>query len=190
MLNRWEGIGNLGKDPETRYTTGANPTAVCRYSIAVEKGYGENKKTVWVNIVSFGKRAESDQRYLAKGKKVYVSGELDIREYDKQDGTKGYITEVTADKTEYLSPREQTDGWPPQTGYQQNAYPAPQPQYQAPPQQQAPAPQQYVPPASQVPPQGQYVTREQYEAEKQQQMQFQPPQPQGFTALQDDDIPF
>jgi len=190
MLNRWEGIGNLGKDPETRYTTGANPTAVCRYSIAVEKGFGDNKKAVWVNIVTFGKRAESDQKFLAKGKKVYVSGELDIREYDKQDGSKGYITEVTADKVEYLSAREQTDGWPPQTGYSQQYQAPQQPMQPQPAPQPVPQQQNYVPTASQVPPQGQYITREQYEAEKQQQFNVPNGNPQGFTALSDDDIPF
>ena len=87
MLNRFEGIGHLGKDPEVRYTTGEKRTAICRFSIAVQKGYGENKKTVWVNIVSFGKLAENCGKFLAKGRKVYVAGELDIREYDKQDGS-------------------------------------------------------------------------------------------------------
>jgi single-strand DNA-binding protein len=122
MLNRWEGIGNLGKAPETRYTTGANPTAVCRFSIAVEKGYGDNKKTVWVNIVTFGKLAENCQKFLAKGRKVYAAGELDVREYDKQDGTRGYITEISANTIEFLSSREQQDNWPPQ-GYGQGYQP-------------------------------------------------------------------
>ena len=180
MLNRWEGIGNLGKDPETRYTTGSNPTAVCRFTIAVDKGYGENKKTVWVNIVTFGKLAENCQKFLQKGRKVYASGELDIREYDKQDGTKGYITEVNARDIEFLSARESQDNWPPQ-GYAQpqqnsaviNTQPLPNPQY-APVQQTQTVPQQ-----------SQFITREQYEQEKMQ-MQSQA----GFTALTDEDIPF
>lgn len=167
MLNRWEGIGNLGKDPETRYTTGSNPTAVCRFTIAVDKGYGENKKTVWVNIVTFGKLAENCQKFLQKGRKVYASGELDIREYDKQDGSRGYITEVTANTVEFLSSMEQSN-WPPQNSAVINTQPIPNPQYA---------------PAQQPQPQQQYITREQYEAEKAQ-------APQGFTALTNEDIPF
>lgn len=169
MLNRWEGIGNLGKDPETRYTTGSNPTAVCRFTIAVDKGYGENKKTVWVNIVTFGKLAENCQKFLQKGRKVYAAGELDIREYDKQDGSRGYITEVTANTVEFLSSMEQNN-WPPQNSGVINTQPIPNPQY-APVQQTMAAPQQ------------QYITREQYEAEKAQ-------TPQGFTALTNEEIPF
>lgn len=167
MLNRWEGIGNLGKDPETRYTTGSNPTAVCRFTIAVDKGYGENKKTVWVNIVTFGKLAENCQKFLQKGRKVYAAGELDIREYDKQDGSRGYITEVTANTVEFLSSMEQNN-WPPQNSGVINTQPIPNPQY---------APVQHPQP------QQQYITREQYEAEKAQ-------TPQGFTALTNEEIPF
>lgn len=107
MLNKFIGIGNLGKDPETRYTQGQTPTAVCRFSIAVDHGYGERKKTVWINVATLGKLAENCQKYLAKGRKVCVVGELDIREYQKQDGSKGYITEVTARDVEFLSGQEQ-----------------------------------------------------------------------------------
>lgn len=161
MLNRWEGIGNLGKDPELRYSTGQNQTAICRFSIAVNKGYGDNKKTVWVNVVTFGKQAENCQKCLAKGKKVYVSGELDVREYDKQDGSKGYITEVSARDVEFLSSQEQkTNGWPPQTGFQQ-PQPA-QPQWTQP---QEP----------------QYITRQEY--------QQQTEMPVGFQQVEAD-IPF
>lgn len=171
MLNRWEGIGNLGKDPETRYTTGSNPTAVCRFTIAVDKGYGENKKTVWVNIVTFGKLAENCQKFLQKGRKVYASGELDIREYDKQDGSRGYITEVTANTVEFLSSMEQSN-WPPQNSGVINTQPIPNPQQYS----------QYAQ-VQQTQPQQQYITREQYEAEKAQ-------TPQGFTALTNEEIPF
>lgn len=109
MLNRWMGIGNLGKDPETRYTTGERSTAMCRFTMAVDHGYGERKKTVWMNVVAFGKLAENCQKFLRKGKKVYVDGEIDIKEYQKQDGSKGYATEVTARTVEFLSNQEQVE---------------------------------------------------------------------------------
>lgn len=135
MLNRFEGIGNLGKDPETRYTQGQTPTAICRFSIAVDHGYGERKKTVWINVATFGKLAENCQKYLAKGRKVYVAGELDIREYQKQDGSKGYITEVTARDVEFLSGQEQQN-FGQQTQQQSFAQPAQPAQTQQPAQPQ------------------------------------------------------
>lgn len=131
MLNRWEGIGNLGKDPEVRYTTGQNQTAMCRFTVAVNHGYGERKKTVWMNVVAFGKLAENCGKFLAKGKKVYVSGEIDIREYQKQDGTKGYITEVTARDVEFLSSQEQQN-FGQQNQPQQNFSQSAQPQWSNP----------------------------------------------------------
>lgn len=173
MLNRWEGIGNLGKDPETRYTTGANPTAMTKFSIAVDHGYGERKKTVWVSVVTFGRLAENCQKFLVKGKKVYVSGELDIREYQKQDGSKGYITEVTARDVEFLSAQNEQiqapaqNNWPPQTGFQQPA-------------------QQPVQPAWSQPQQEQPITYQQFKQEKAQEQM-----PAGFEQLaQQETIPF
>ena len=168
MLNRWEGIGNLGKDPETRYSTGQNQTAICRFTVAVQKGYGDNKKTVWVNIVTFGKLAENCQKFLAKGRKVYVAGELDIREYEKQDGTKGYITEVAARDVEFLSGNENT----------------------APAQQTQPAwnnPQWSQPQQSQ-PQQNQEMTYQQYQEQKKYENAM--GTQMGFQALRDDDVPF
>lgn len=139
MLNRWDGIGNLGKDPELRFSTGENRTALCRFSIAVDKGWGKNKKTVWVNIVAFGKTAENCDKYLSKGSKVFVSGELDIREYTGQDGIKRTFTEVAADKVEFLNvqdsdrapqknTQDQHDGyvtWPQYQRERQQTYDAP-----------------------------------------------------------------
>lgn len=194
MLNRWEGIGNLGKDPETRYTTGQNPTAVCRFTMAVDHGYGERKKTVWMNVVAYGKLAENCQKFLAKGKKVYASGELDIREYERNDGSKGYITETTAKTIEFLSNQEQvqqnqqamqSNGWPPQTGFSQQPQQQMQPAWSNPQQwtqPQQPAPQQ------QFPAQDQPISYQQYQQEKQQeQMQI----PAGFEQMAaNEEIPF
>ena len=160
MLNRWEGIGNLGKDPEVRYTTGEKRTAICRFSIAVNKGFGENKKTVWVNIVAFGKLAENCGKFLAKGRKVYVAGELDIREYDKQDGSKGYITEVNARDIEFLNSNE-SNATPQQTSWSQ---PQAQPAWTQPQQEQ--------------------MTYQQYQQVKAQEA------PEGFQAMPMDDCPF
>jgi single-strand DNA-binding protein len=92
-------LGNLGKDPEIRYSSGG--TAVANFSVAV----GERKKvdgewrdhTEWFNVVLFGKTAETAGEWLKKGSGVYVSGRLQTRSYDGKDGEKRYITEVVGE---------------------------------------------------------------------------------------------
>lgn len=94
-LNQCSFIGNLGKDPELRYTQGG--TAVASFSIAINEKRGEKDHTEWVRCVAWAKLAEIVNQYLAKGAKVYVAGRLRQREYEKQDGTTGYSTEVHID---------------------------------------------------------------------------------------------
>ena len=88
--------GRVVKDPELRMTAGKG-TPVATTSIAVNDGYGENKKTYFVNIVVWGKQAEFFANNVLKGQKVWVNGKLVIRDYEAKDGTKRYITEVVAD---------------------------------------------------------------------------------------------
>ena len=95
-------IGNLTRDPELRYSTGANQTAICRFSIAVNDGYGDNERTSFINIVVFGKQAENCDRYLAKGRKVAVNGRLQTGSYEK-NGQKIYTTDVVANRVEFLN---------------------------------------------------------------------------------------
>lgn len=172
MLNRFEGIGRLGKDPEVRVTTGEKQTSVCRFSIAVDKGYGQNKKTIWVNVVTFGKLAENCGKFLAKGRQTYVAGELDIQNYEKQDGSKGTFVEVVANTVEFLNSGE-NQGWgqPQQT---------PQPQWSN--------PQWSQPPAQ---PQEQQMTYQQYQEQKKYE-ESQMPQDvaSGFQKIPSDQVPF
>lgn len=107
-VNKFIGIGNLGKEPEMRFMPNGN--AVCNFSIAISERYkdktsGEQKEvTEWVNIVMFGKLAEIAGEYLAKGSKVYVEGKLKTEKYtDKNTGTDRYTTKVVAEKMEMLS---------------------------------------------------------------------------------------
>ena len=69
-------IGNLTRDPELRYSTGANQTAICRFTLAVNDGYGEKQRTNFIPIVVFGKQAENCDSYMAKGRKA--AGETEI----------------------------------------------------------------------------------------------------------------
>lgn len=94
--------GNLTIDPDLRYSTGPRQTAVCRFKIAVNDGYGENEKTSYISIVVFDKKAENCDKYLKKGNKVAIIGRIQTGSYEK-DGQKVYTTDVVADKVEFLS---------------------------------------------------------------------------------------
>lgn len=99
-------IGNLGADPEIKYTQGG--TAVCNLRIATgEAVKGQDGKwterTEWHKVVVFGKTAENCKQYLHKGKQIYLEGRLQTRSWDdKQTGAKRYITEVVAREVQFL----------------------------------------------------------------------------------------
>ena len=98
-------IGNLTKKPELATTN--NGKSVCKFSIATSRrfsGANGEKITDFHNIVVWGKPAESCAKYLDKGKKCAIIGELQNRSYDANDGTKRYISEVIADEVEFLTP--------------------------------------------------------------------------------------
>ncbi len=90
-------IGNLGKDPELKYT--ANGTPVCNFSLAVSD---YKDKTEWFNIVCFNKQAETAGQYLEKGKSIFIEGRLQTRNYEAKDGTKRYVTEVVVNNFTFL----------------------------------------------------------------------------------------
>ena len=108
-VNKFIGIGNLGRDPEMRFMPNGN--AVCNFSIAISERYkdknsGEMKElTEWVNIVMFGKLAEIAGEYLRKGSKVYVEGKLKTEKYTDKNGVEKYATKVVAEKMDMLSTR-------------------------------------------------------------------------------------
>ncbi|MDP2661081.1 MAG: single-stranded DNA-binding protein [Dehalococcoidia bacterium] len=92
-------IGNLGKDPEMRYTPDGK--AVTSFTVAVNRrssapGGDQKEETEWFRVVSFGKLAETCNEFLAKGRKVFVEGRLQTRSWDGQDGQKHTIVEIVA----------------------------------------------------------------------------------------------
>ena len=99
-------IGRLTKDPELRYTSGNNQTAVARFTLAVDDGYGENKRTSFIPIVVFGKQAENCEKYLTKGSQAGITGRIQTGSYEK-DGRKVYTTDVIATRVEFLGSRTQ-----------------------------------------------------------------------------------
>lgn len=97
--------GNICKAPELRHTESG--MAICRFTIANNRGYGEKQKTTFVNIVTFNKTAENCEKYLSKGSKVGIIGELEIRQYEGNDGQNKYMTEILANEVEFFSTKNQ-----------------------------------------------------------------------------------
>lgn len=95
-------IGRLVRDPELSYTQGGK--AVCKFTLAVDRPYnGESKEADFINIIVWNKAGENAAKYLAKGRQTAVEGRLQIRSYDGNDGKKRYVTEVIADRVEFIS---------------------------------------------------------------------------------------
>ena len=112
-LNKVMLIGNLGKDPEVRYT--ASGTAVASFSLATSERFksksGEwEDKTEWHNITLWGRLAEIAGEYLSKGKTVYIEGRLQTRKWQDRDGKDRYTTEIVGEKMQMLSGRGEGGG--------------------------------------------------------------------------------
>jgi single-strand DNA-binding protein len=107
MINKVILIGNLGADPEMRYTQ--NGTAVANFRVATTETWkkdGEREEqTEWHRVVAFGRLGEICGEYLSKGSKVYVEGRLQTRKWEDRDGNPRYTTEVVAREMKMLSPR-------------------------------------------------------------------------------------
>lgn len=102
-------VGNLGKDPDIRAT--GSGKKVANFSLAVDQGFGDNKRTEWVNIVAFDKLAELAEKYLKKGKTVALSGTLQTSSWDdKTSGQKRYKTEVVARDITFMDTRSSEGG--------------------------------------------------------------------------------
>lgn len=98
-------VGNLGKDPELRYT--ASGTAVCNFSLATTESYkdrdgNKQEKTEWHNLVVWRQLAEICGKYLTKGKQIYIEGKLQTRKWEDRDGNTRYSTEIVVDQMQML----------------------------------------------------------------------------------------
>ncbi|HEX8012438.1 MAG TPA: single-stranded DNA-binding protein [Casimicrobiaceae bacterium] len=102
-------VGNLGRDPETRYTTSGD--AVTNIRVATtdtwkDKNGEKQEKTEWHTVVFFGRQAEIAGEYLKKGRQVYIEGRLQTRKWQDKDGQDRYTTEIIADRMQMLGSRE------------------------------------------------------------------------------------
>jgi single-strand DNA-binding protein len=134
-------VGNLGQDPEIRYTADGRPIAT--FSIATsetwkDKNSGERReKTEWHRVVVFGKLAEICGQYLAKGRQVYIEGKLQTRKWQGQDGQDRYTTEIVVDQRGSMQMLGNREGGPSPSrpasggsnsgggGFQDQGYPQP-----------------------------------------------------------------
>lgn len=128
-LNKCMVIGNLGRDPEMRYTPSGQ--AVTQFTVAVNRNYkdqqGERQEeTEWFRVVAWGQQAEFAAEYLRKGAKVYVEGRIQTRQWEGQDGQKRYTTELVANTIQNLERRPRDDAGP-DAGGSQEPRPRPQP---------------------------------------------------------------
>ena len=109
-LNQCNFIGNLGADPETRFTQGG--TSVTNFRIAVGWKSKDKEGTEWVTVVAWGKLSEICAEYLRKGSKVFISGSMRTRKWQDQQGNDRYSTEIVADRMQMLDGRSSGDSAP------------------------------------------------------------------------------
>lgn len=104
-------IGNLGDDPELKFTSGNK--GVLKFSIATTESWmddGEKKEvTFWHRVVVWGKRGEALEKFLRKGSRVYVEGRIETRSYDDKDGVKKYATDINAKEIVLLDGKRDSD---------------------------------------------------------------------------------
>ena len=104
-------MGRLTRDPEVRYSQGANSLAIARYTLAVDRRFRrEGEATAdFINCVAFGKQAEHAERYYRQGLRVVVCGRIQTGSYTNRDGQKVYTTEVVVEEQEFAESRANAD---------------------------------------------------------------------------------
>jgi single-strand DNA-binding protein len=106
-------LGNLGRDPETRYTTGGDAVTNLRIATSEQwkdKSGEKQERTEWHSVVLFGRQAEVAGEYLKKGRSVYIEGRLQTRKYTDKEGVEKYSTEIVADRMQLLGGRGEGGG--------------------------------------------------------------------------------
>ena len=140
MINKVILIGNVGQDPEVRYTGDAsNGAKVATIRLATTERYRDRngsmqEHTEWHNVVVWRNQADVVERYVKKGTQLYIEGRLRTRSWDDQSGNKRYTTDIVADVLQLLGRRQESTGGQqgygaPQGGYQSQSYGAPQQNY-------------------------------------------------------------
>ncbi len=113
-MNRVILLGRMARDPEVRYTQAAEPLAVCRFAVAVDRPYSRNRQegeatADFINCVCFGKRGESIGQYFRKGNRIAVQGRLQVSNYTDQQGNKRYSTDVVVEDFEFVESKAERE---------------------------------------------------------------------------------
>ncbi len=106
-------MGRLTRDPEVRYSTGENATAVARYTLAVDRRFrrdGSDQNADFIGCVTFGRGAEFAEKYLRRGTKICVTGRIQTGSYTNRDGQKVYTTEVVVEEQEFAESKAAASG--------------------------------------------------------------------------------
>ena len=114
-LNKVQLIGNVGKDPDVRYldsgvAVASFPLATTERAYTLANGTQVPERTEWHNIVLWRGLAQTAEKYVHKGDKLYIEGKIHSRSYDDQNGIKRYVVEIFADNMEMLTPRSMQTG--------------------------------------------------------------------------------
>lgn len=113
MVNKVILVGRLTRDPEIRYSQGANgSTAIARYSLAVDRKFKQEGQpnADFINCVAFGKLGEFAEKYLYKGTKIAVVGRIQTGSYTNKDGQKVYTTDVVVEEQEFAESKNASGG--------------------------------------------------------------------------------
>lgn len=118
-MNKTILIGRLSKDPEVRYTQGAEPVAVCNFSVAVDKPYSKNRAegeptADFINCVAFGRTGETIGKYFYKGDRIALQGRIQTSSYTDQQGNKKYATKVVCEVFEFVESKTNKGGGAPE----------------------------------------------------------------------------
>lgn len=116
-------MGRLTRDPEVRYSQGAQPLAIARYTLAVDRrGSKQGEQSAdFINCIAFGKSGEFAEKYLHQGTKIVVTGRIQTGSYTNRDGQKVYTTDVVAEEQEFAESKKNTQPAPepaPAGGYE------------------------------------------------------------------------
>ena len=119
-------MGRLTRDPEVRYSQGAEPMAIARYTLAVDRrgrrdANGGDQTADFISCTAFGRQGEFAEKYLKQGTKILVTGRIQTGSYTKQDGSKVYTTDVIVEEHEFAESKASAG----QGGYQSSDRPAP-----------------------------------------------------------------
>ena len=113
-MNKVIEIGRLTKDPEIRYSQGANTTCIARYTLAVDRKFKQEGQPTadFINCIAFGKLGEFAEKYLHKGVKIAVTGRIQTGSYTNKDGQKVYTTDVVVEEQEFCESKSQSNSQP------------------------------------------------------------------------------